>query len=650
MSGIAGILRFDGRSVERHMLERMLQPLSARGPHGRESYVDSSAGLGHTLLEPSVEKSRQVIPLFHADQQLILTFDGRLDNRTELLDLLKSEPREHSYENDAGLILAAYEKWGEACPKHLLGDFSFALRDRKKNSLFCARDHLGVKPFYYHFSGKFFIFASSPYAIIAAYPELGEVNEERIADYLADFEGLDETSTFYKHICRLPHGRSLTVTDHDMKISAYWDLQPAVIRYGADADQVEVFQQLFSESVRCRLGTPDGTVVPLSGGIDSTSIASVARKIFRNESNSSLITISALAADNNDTEAERIRSVISQGDLRFKTFSLDYILQHATELISHLAQADEPFDNLDITWRSLYKQAQEDNIHVSLDGVDADGLLSGAQHIAILWRSGKYREFLGETIFAGGLTAVFHKHPLILMLKSLGSILAPKWLRKVRRSIYDRTLISRFTKQNLIEREFADRIRLMERYQLFISHTIPPDSATQIDAHKKSIGHPHLQAALERYDRTASSYSIEPRHPFLDVRLVEFCLGLPWQLKTHQGWTKMILRQAMAASLPDMVVWGKERKHPNWGFSLQLLMKQKAYFGEILNDEREKIKAYIDINRLDLIWNRFVARGSDEEAYQIWSVIGLIFWLRRQENFYHQDAHPYKISNSTPSD
>jgi asparagine synthase (glutamine-hydrolysing) len=628
MSGIGGILHFDGRPIERERLERMLKAMERRGPHARDLHTEDGLGLvcAHLNLSPRPDgRADSSSPSL----RLPLAFDGRLDNRADLIARLK--PASPSV-SDAELVFAAYQRWSEDCPQYLLGDFAFALWDREKKKLFCARDHFGVKPFFYHHSDVFFIFASSPYAILAAHRELCEINDARVADFLVGFEGYDEVVTFYKRIFRLPRRQSMTVDGRGMRAAQYWDLQPSQKEYRSEGEYIEAFLEIFSEAVKCRLGTPGNTFVPLSGGLDSTSIAAISREIFARDG-ASLPTLSAVSADENDSETERIRSVLAQGKMNGKLLSADYILEDVDNLLADLARLDDPFDTFENSWRPLYRQAREDGIHISLDGIDSDLMLAESNSLAILWRSGRYRDFLGETLFAGGLTKFYYKHPLIWFLTSLRSVLAPEWLKALRRDLSNRTAISRLNKKSLISSDLAYRVRLRERHKLFSSYDVRPASASLIESHKQSIFHPHLQAGLERYDRLAAAYSIESRHPFLDPRLAEFCLALPWQFRTHRGWTKILLRKAMESCLPEQVVWGREKKHPAWGFSLRILTAKKESFWGILKEEEKALKDYADINKLNKVWNRFFSRGGDDEAFQIWETIGLAFWLRRQREF-----------------
>jgi asparagine synthase (glutamine-hydrolysing) len=151
-----------------------------------------------------------------------------------------------------------------------------------------------------------------------------------------------------------------------------------------------------------------------------------------------------------------------------------------------------------------------------------------------------------------------------------------------------------------------------------------------MEYHKNDLNHPNLPAGLERYERVASSFGIEARHPFTDVRLAEFCLGLPWHLKTQRGWTKYILRRSMEPYLPREVVWRKDKDSLMWEFNRLILKERADYFHQATLDERENLKPYIDVYKLERFWQEYLTLGDEKHAELIWSGIALAFWLRQQ--------------------
>ncbi len=161
MSGIAGIYYLDEKPVEWETLSRMVDRLVHRGPDGADVWCSESIGLGHRMLSTTPESLLEKLPLVSRSGDLAITADARIDNRDELIGLLRLKDYPAEKITDSQLILTAYEKWGESCSQYLLGDFAFAIWDRRKQTLFCGRDHFGVKPFYYYYcSGQIFVFAS----------------------------------------------------------------------------------------------------------------------------------------------------------------------------------------------------------------------------------------------------------------------------------------------------------------------------------------------------------------------------------------------------------------------------------------------------------------------------------------------------------
>jgi asparagine synthase (glutamine-hydrolysing) len=199
--------------------------------------------------------------------------------------------------SDSQLILAAYIKWGEDCPQHLLGDFIFVIWDGHKQQLFCARDHFGVKPFYYHYAaGKRFAFATEIKAVLGLPDVPRQLNEVRVAEHLLELNE-DPTITLYEDILRLPAAHSMTVSRKGIQQQRYWSLDPTrELRLGSDEEYAQKFREIFTEAVRCRLRSAFPVGSTLSGGLDSSSIVCVARKLFREEAASETERISATCA------------------------------------------------------------------------------------------------------------------------------------------------------------------------------------------------------------------------------------------------------------------------------------------------------------------------------------------------------------------
>ena len=195
MSGIAGILEFDGKQVSHDELSRMVQALAHRGPDAQMAWSSGNIGLVHCMLHSTPESLNEIFPT--ELNGLHITADARIDNRNELILALASDRTIGKATPDSALILHAYLAWGEECVDRLLGDFAFAIWDPAKHQLFCARDHFGVKPFYYsRENGKRFVFSSSIRALESISGAGYEIDEHKVVDYILQ-EFKDKARTFY---------------------------------------------------------------------------------------------------------------------------------------------------------------------------------------------------------------------------------------------------------------------------------------------------------------------------------------------------------------------------------------------------------------------------------------------------------------------
>ena len=227
MSAICGIYNLDGKPAPREGMERMLKALAHHGPDGQGIWLEGPVGLGHSMLHTTPESLYEKLPQQDDETGLVITADARIDNRDELFDALSIPHPARPGTPDGALILKAYCKWGEDCPSHLLGAFAFAVWDKNEQSLFCARDHMGFKPFYYYRSPRIFIFASEVNGVLSVPEVPRRLSEPAVAYYLTQNHE-DREITFYEEILRLPSAHTLTARrTGKLKKSRYWTCSPA---------------------------------------------------------------------------------------------------------------------------------------------------------------------------------------------------------------------------------------------------------------------------------------------------------------------------------------------------------------------------------------------------------------------------------------
>jgi asparagine synthase (glutamine-hydrolysing) len=281
MSGIAGVYNLDGRPVDAALLRRMTERIAHRGPDGAGYWMDGPIGLGHQMLHTTPEALVEKQPFLNARGDLCLTLDGRVDNREELRAALEAHGAKLRTDTDAELVLQAYECWGEECPRRLLGDFAFAIWDRRQRQLFCARDILGFKPFYYYTDGRTFLFGSELPQLFEDTTIRREPNEGMIGEYLV-MAVTSQEETLYRDIFRLPPAHVVSVQGGQLRKERYWTLDLAKqIRYRTDEEYAAHFFAVFKEAVRCRLRSHGAVGAHLSGGLDSSSVVCMAQGLYR---------------------------------------------------------------------------------------------------------------------------------------------------------------------------------------------------------------------------------------------------------------------------------------------------------------------------------------------------------------------------------
>jgi len=606
MSGISGLFNQNGAPVTKPEIARMVSPLERRGPDRTGLWHKACVGMGHTLLTTTPEAIFEHQPFMHSESGCTITADVRLDNRAELLAGLKLADRADNI-GDAEIILQAYLIWGQDCVEHFLGDFAIAIHDSKQKILFCARDHFGVRPFYYHHTPQqFFAFASEPRAILKLEKVPCILNEGRIADFLVNpLEGIDKTSTFFTNIYRLPPAHCITVTADKMQLRCYWTLQVGPeLKLSSDEEYAEALLEVLTKSVNCRLRSARPTGSMLSGGMDSGSIVAIAKELLAKESKGPLHTFSGIGPNPDSCiETQTIQAALKMSGIASHTIRYDQLNDMLPQLAELTWNQDEPFDNHMTLVRAVYLLAQKNGVNVVLDGIDGDTVLSEGSHITRLLRRGHiataYREAVGQNVFWKGAYPAWRQ-----LYQSARAAYAPEAVKDLYHHLLNGRRIKKTLEDSindsLISREFAEQINLGERLQKLNSHRKPTTAAPTGNEVVRSLIHPFLTAGIERYNRVASALAIEPRHPWLDRRLVSFCLSLPGEQKLGQGWPKMILRRAMLNRLPDSVRWRKGKEHLGWEFTKALTNNAHTDIPDTVKINSVIIDQYMNITRLNL--------------------------------------------------
>lgn len=637
MGGICGIVRFGGDPRGLDAVRRMTVAMSFRGPDGIGHWQDETAALGHCLLRTTEEVADERQPLVNDDGSLVLVVDGTLWNAPELrADLIRAGARLRS-RTDSELVLSAYETWDRDFLSRIDGDFAVAIWDRRRRELFCARDRMGMRPFHYHVSPELgFCFASDPEAILAIPGMPHRLDEGRIADAIVGgLEGFDAHSTLFRDIARLPAAYELTVNAGAVAESRYWTFAPpAILKLKSDAAYRDALLAILKEAVRCRLRGGTTTAAMLSGGLDSTTVAALGRRIRAEEGKGPLDTFSAVGPDPDICiETHMIGAAASIGGIRA------HFVDHAglgaleEELSALTLNPRSPFDRHMTLVRAVYLAAHRAGFKAMIDGVGGDLVFADGGHLPYLLRKGRWlaavQEARSEQAFWGGGEGAATR-----LARAARLAVTHDWMRRLRRRLRRYSVgTPAQPAQSLIDPAFARRVAVQDRLRTQNERRRVDFAPGTPEQRASGLFRARIVAARERYEREASRLGIEPRDPFLDLRVVSFCLSLPVEQITRDGWPKYLLRTAMAGELPEALRWRRGRSHLGWTFTTAVLQATRRRDTLVRGADLERIAPYIDVARLK----------SDLEAYlggvdlpnkrleQVYAGIVLARWLESND-------------------
>jgi asparagine synthase (glutamine-hydrolysing) len=285
MGAIFGQCNTNSRPVDASEMNLMLTQLNHWNADDKNIWISGNMGLGHLMLYNTPESLHEKLPYYEPLARLTITADARIDNRNELFALLDATTPDEKSMPDSRLILLAYKKYGTDCTRHLVGDFAFAITDEINQIIFCARDQMGVKPFFYSHRNDLFAFASEKKGLLCLAGFDATINKQYFYNQWFIQSIQAAYTTLYQHIHKLRPGHSLILTIARNKIEhkQYWTLDANTeLKLPKKEDYYEGLRYHFEEAVKCRLRTSYPLGIELSGGMDSSSITGVASHFLKN--------------------------------------------------------------------------------------------------------------------------------------------------------------------------------------------------------------------------------------------------------------------------------------------------------------------------------------------------------------------------------
>ena len=625
MCGICGIL-YPGASqnVDRGILATMNRQIAHRGPDDDGFFVDGNVGLAVRRLSIIDVKSGHQ-PLANEDESVWIVFNGEIYNHTELRAELESRGHRYRTRSDTETIVHLYEQYGRDCVKYLRGMFAFAIWDRRRNTLFAARDRMGIKPFYYRYDGKTFLFGSEIKAILA-YPGVrAEFNTGALAEYLA-FGYLAGPQTMFAGIDKLLPGQILEINaEGQLNIELYGELTVAADEEDRGREYyVNTYRELLEACVSSHLMSDVPLGVFLSGGLDSSAIAALTTKIRREP----IETFSVGYGEEAFSELPYARQVAQHIGSRHHEVRLsrEEFFAALPALIWH---EDEP-----IVWPSsvsLYFVARlaRERATVVLTGEGSDETLGGYTRYA--WTLANFRM---DRVYRS-LTPAFFRQQI---RDGIGSGVLPSGLRRK----LEHTFLGRdgASWPSFYFDNFYSAFSAAEQGELLT----PSARAQSGDAYagsmafwNKSSGdllhrlldtdiHTYLVELLMKQDQMSMAASIESRVPFLDHALVEFAASIPARYSIQGLTGKHILKSAVHDLLPHSIAYRQKMGFPTpWAY--WLAGPQLDDLERMLSEPRTLERGLIERDAVRKLFAEHRA-GRRDNGDRIWRLLNLETWQR----------------------
>lgn len=595
MCGIVGCFSANNK-IDISLFEKMVDILAHRGPDDRGIYCRDNIAFGHRRLSILDLSERGHQPMFYKNRYIIV-YNGEIYNYKELKDILCHFGYTFSTDTDTEVIMAAYDKWGTDCLSHFNGMWAFAIYDQKVQTLFCARDRYGVKPFYYYKDDDRLVFASEIKAILPSLKTNPSANIPRLLDNVM-YGAFDHTEeTMFLGIKQIEPGYYLTINNKmDIQKYQYYNLSDIKRMSSEYSENVQKFKDLFVDSVSLRLRSDVPVGSCLSGGLDSSSIVCVMNNLLQKRGQGSIRCVSSCYKSKEEhayDEQYYIDKVIEQTHVKLNKI-YPSIEEYFDQLDKILYHQDEPVGGLaHVAQYNVFKSAKELGLSVMLDGQGADEQLAGY--------SSFYSIIIREYMRSGDFYQAYKEYNAYKKLRSVSDAYGVKGL--IWFMIKDKL-------PNVAQRFLLNRYVNREEFKWL---NVPYDN-TEVrrirtysdfdDFSRKSMRY-GLATLLHYEDRNSMASSVEGRVPFLDYRLVEHVLSLPPEQKISKGVTKRILRDALKDILPEEI----RTRISKLGFAVPSdlwIMKYPDFFEKELDTalsilsplfDKEKVLSWLEYNK-----------------------------------------------------
>lgn len=557
MCGIAGFYGDINKKQSVSTLKHMLTRIKHRGPDQSGVYVSDYVGLGSVRLS-IIDLSSGTMPISNQDNSLWIVFNGEIYNHMELREDLIQKNHIFKTRSDTEVILHLYEEYGPECLKKLNGQFAIAIWDKHKEELFLARDRVGIRPLFYTQTKSAFVFASEIKAFME-YPEVSlKFSNKALSEYVTFWTALSP-NTVFENVFEVPPGTYMLVNHKGIKSNTYWELpivKPNAYNFTTVEEAATAFENIFLDSIKLRLRADVPVAAYLSGGIDSSITTSFIKQVSPNRLKT--FSIGFTETDFDESAYQNIAASYFKTEHSSVTCSEQDISNYFKEVVWF---AEAPLLRTAPTPMGLLsKNVRDHNIKVVITGEGADELLGGYN----IFKEAKIKHFWAKDPQSKLRPLLLKRlYPYLPQINKASSNMLKMFfgykLTETDSPIYSHLL--RWHNTSRIKNYFSDTIKeTIKDYN--------PIAEVEEKLESKLSGYDYLTKAqwLEIHlfmsgyllssqgDRMGMANSIEGRYPFLDHRVIEFCMALHPDLKLHGLNEKYLLKKMMKDRLPDAIL------------------------------------------------------------------------------------------------
>jgi len=613
MAEILGIWLKEDNSLDKMTLERIRDGLSSESSDFTGCWSEENVGFWSTMVFTTPQSIGEKIPYIENELGCSIVADSRIDYREELTDKLAIDWRTAKNYSDSQLILLAYSKWGEECVRNLYGDFAFAIWDRKRAKLFCARDQVGIRPFYYLHSQNYFAFSSSIKSLSLLDNVHIQVEEKLIIDSIM-LQQPNRTNSFYTNIWRLAPASAIAIDSHfNINIQKYWDLL-VVPKYSqlGDIQAIEGLKERIHSAVQERLRSGYKVGCELSGGLDSSCIAAHASRVLRKKNKLLIAFTQSLSEEqklkyypNKDESdfSKNLASFAAIKDHHYITGENRGIFESIERTLRRISGPYAP-DYALIT-DLIFERAHELGVRIMLSGFGGDEGVSssGTGFHKELARKGKLKLLVGEL---NSRNATNKLDSILMSFK----ILIISGLQPITQAYYKLLFFLGIRLKRYKYIPLQGQLKKKYRTKrLFYYSKVKRESKTLRSNMYSRILSDYIPYRAESTRINSQPYKIEYRYPLLDIKLLEYFYSLPSHLKYKYGIDRYIFRMAAKGNLPESILWRDDKSGftvPNLHYRIKI---DKDKIMELISESIENNKYhYTDYKKLIRIFEILMKR------------------------------------------